>query len=231
MTRYRFSAVSLAALLLITTVAYAHEPKDRDDDRRNGANAVYDRARDFGYRDGYRHGLEDRRDREGYNYKSNEWKRAENGYDRSFGSKGQYKQLYRDAYAQGYEDGFYNRNTWGNNGTWGRSDRGNRDGDHDRDDRWRDRRDNGGYGNGGYGNGGYGNNGSISQRAGYDNGYQSGVYYGQLDRSAGRRPNPQNCQGCKDADRGYHSGYSREEFKVAFRDAFLRAYNQGYYRR
>ncbi|MBI2682234.1 MAG: hypothetical protein HYX26_03305 [Acidobacteriales bacterium] len=231
MTRYRFSTVSLAALLLITTAAYAQYGNDRRDDRRDDQRGygynISDRAQQIGYRDGYQGGVNDRNRRDRFNYRDNrDWKRGDNGYDRSFGSKGQYKQFYRDAYAQGYEDGFYGRNTWGNNGTWGRSDRGHRDNDNDRDDRWHGRRDNGGYGNGGYGN-----NGSIGQRAGYDNGFQSGVYYGQLDRSAGRRPNPTNCKGYKDADRGYHSGYNREEFKVAFRDAFLRGYDQSYYGR
>jgi hypothetical protein len=227
MTRYRFSAVSLAALLLLTTIAYAQYGDNRREDRRDDQRGygygydVADRARESGYRDGFRAGVEDRDRRARFNYRDNrDWKSADNGYNRSFGPKGRYKQFYRDAYAQGYEDGYYSRNRWGNNGVWGRPEHGRRDRD---DDRWRDR--------GGYGNGGYGSHASIAQRAGYDHGYQSGVYYGQLDRNAGRRPNPQNCKGYKDADQGYHSGYNREEFKVAFRDAFLRGYNQGYYGR
>ena len=45
--------------------------------------------------------------------RSRYWRNATEGYDSSYGNKGQYKQVFRDAFEQGYREGFqryaYNR--------------------------------------------------------------------------------------------------------------------------
>ncbi len=38
--------------------------------------------------------------------RSRYWKNATEGYSSSYGNKGQYKQVFRDAFEQGYRDGF-----------------------------------------------------------------------------------------------------------------------------
>ena len=67
-------------------------------------------------------GHQDARDRDRYNpQKHSDFKKATDGYNRSYGDKGQYRQAYRDAFVQGYREG-YSRNGYGNrsnNGRWG----------------------------------------------------------------------------------------------------------------
>jgi hypothetical protein len=89
---------------------------DRDGDRDDGYdNRGYygaGAARRFGYQDGYNDGLNDRRT--GHSYRpthDSNYHHADRGYNRSFGSKGYYKQVYRQAYEEGYSRG-YNTNPW-----------------------------------------------------------------------------------------------------------------------
>jgi hypothetical protein len=87
---------------------------DRDDGYYNRGYYYYGNnvARRFGYQDGFNDGLNDRRT--GHSYRptrDSSFHHADRGYEHSFGSKGYYKQLYRDAYLQGYSRG-YNSNPW-----------------------------------------------------------------------------------------------------------------------
>jgi hypothetical protein len=214
MSKRIWGVLALAAVMACAGSAYAHDDNDRDRAQRGRYNVVQI-AQENGYRDGVEHGRYDRQRRIGYNYKSNEWKRGERGYQGSFGSKGQYKQSYRDGYQRGYDDGFNGRGGWGNNGSiWGRDGRGSRDGD------WRngDRRDDDWRNGGSYG--------SEGARIAYQNGLTEGRYYAQQDQARGRRENAADQKGYKDADRGYSSRYDREEYKRAFREAFVRGYNE-----
>ena len=54
--------------------------------------------------------------------RSRYWRNATQGYDSSYGNKGQYKQVFRDAFEQGYRDGWqrYGYNRGRNNGRYGR---------------------------------------------------------------------------------------------------------------
>jgi hypothetical protein len=65
-----------------------------------------------------------------YNCKSDQWEDADGGYQRWMGSRGHYKNAYRDGYVNGYRLGY---------GMYGYR----RGGDGDRDDyyRWHDRDD------------------------------------------------------------------------------------------
>jgi len=92
-----------------------------------------DEAREQGYRAGYQDGLRNGRNDSAhgfrYNYKSEQWEDADDGYQHWMGSKGRYKRAYRDGYVSGYQRGF---------GRGYRDDYRGRD----RDDwRWRDRDD------------------------------------------------------------------------------------------
>ena len=103
--------------------------------------------------------------------------------------------------------------------------RRNRDRDWNRDRNRRDDRDygrNGGYGN----NGGYGSN--IYQVA-QNEGYRDGLNTGARDAERGQSYNPQRSHYYKDATDGYNSSYGNKgQYKQAYRDGFLRGYQEGY---
>jgi hypothetical protein len=218
MSNRYWSVFTFAAVLAFAGSAYAH---DNDDRNRGGYHNINQIAQDNGYRDGLQHGQYDRSGNRGYNYKSDDWKHADRGYQKTYGSKGQYKQVYRDAYQNGYSAGYNGQGGWGG---IGRDRRYPRNGD---DDDWRRRRDrDGDWRDGDWRNGG--GNGSETARVAYQNGLAEGRYYGQQDRARGRRENPADQKGYKDADRGYNSRYNRDEYKRAFREAFVRGYDDAF---
>jgi hypothetical protein len=64
-----------------------------------------------GYSDGWEKGRDDGRDRDRYDpVRHGDYKDADNGYDRSYGSKDAYRNNYRSGFRQGYEDGYRARN-------------------------------------------------------------------------------------------------------------------------
>ena len=95
--------------------------------RNNGYNQ-YQIAREQGYRDGLATGASDAQHGQSFDpQRSHYWKNGTDGYNSSYGNRGQYKQMFRDAFAQGYREGYsryggYNR---GNNGRWGNGRSGN----------------------------------------------------------------------------------------------------------
>ncbi|HEV8135100.1 MAG TPA: hypothetical protein VGP85_10505 [Pyrinomonadaceae bacterium] len=105
--------------------------RDRDDryrrndryDDRYGYNNSYQIAQQQGYREGLSTGAADAQRGQSYDpQRSHFWKNGSDGYDSRYGNKGQYKQVFRNAFVQGYNEGYqryggYNRR--GNNGRWG----------------------------------------------------------------------------------------------------------------
>ncbi len=89
--------------------------RDRQSDRRDAVYAdrkwnYHDVASDIGYRDGIAAGSKDART--GHSYRPEEhdsWKDGDHGYSGSYGSKNEYKHVYRSAYIAGYSDGFGRR--------------------------------------------------------------------------------------------------------------------------
>jgi hypothetical protein len=93
---------------------------DRRDDRYRNRSYGYENARQQGYSYGLNVGSADAQ--RGQNYdpqRSRYWKNATEGYNSSYGNKGQYKQIFRDAFEQGYRDGFqrYGGNRRGRRGS------------------------------------------------------------------------------------------------------------------
>lgn len=81
--------------------------RDRDyrDDRYRRNN--YEVARQQGYSYGMSVGAADAQRRQSYNpQRSRYWKNATEGYNSSYGNKGQYKQIFRSAFEQGYREGW-----------------------------------------------------------------------------------------------------------------------------
>jgi hypothetical protein len=113
--------------------SYGRDRDYRRDDRydrndrygRNGYNS-YQVARQQGYSSGLNTGAADAQRGQSFNpQRSHFWKNGTDGYNSSYGNRGQYKQVFRDAFAQGYREGYqryagYNR---GNNGRWGNNGR------------------------------------------------------------------------------------------------------------
>lgn len=103
--------------------------RDRDDDRyrrnddRYGNNNSYQIARQQGYSYGLSTGAADAQRGQSYNpQRSHFWKNGDDGYNSRYGNRGQYKQVFRDAFAQGYREGYSRyggNNRRGNNGRWG----------------------------------------------------------------------------------------------------------------
>ena len=130
----KIGGFSLAFFLLFgiitvaSSTAQAQVPwwgRDRDRDRRERREDRWERrqglqvARERGYSYGMSVGAADAQRGESYNpQRSRYWRNATEGYDNDFGNKGQYKQVFRNAFEQGYREGFqrfaYNRrDRWG----------------------------------------------------------------------------------------------------------------------
>jgi len=100
--------------------------RDRDDryrdDRYRNRNYNYETARQQGYSYGLNVGASDAQRGQRYDpQRSRYYKNATEGYNSSYGNKGQYKQVFRDAFEQGYRDGFqrYGGYNQRNRGGWG----------------------------------------------------------------------------------------------------------------
>ena len=91
---------------------------DRRDDRYRDRNYSYQTARQQGYSYGMNVGAADAQRGQSYNpQRSRYWKNATEGYNSSYGNKGQYKQVFRDAFEQGYREGFQ-RYAYNRRGRW-----------------------------------------------------------------------------------------------------------------
>jgi hypothetical protein len=114
-----------------------YDPYGRNDTyRRNnggygnvygGYSNVYQVARNQGYSDGLSTGSADAQRGQSYNpQRSHYYKDGSDGYNSSYGNRGQYKQAFREAFLQGYREGYqrygYNRGRNNNgrqtNGSW-----------------------------------------------------------------------------------------------------------------
>jgi hypothetical protein len=102
---------------------YNGSGRNRRDDRIfNGrGEGIYDRgpirtrgsqepAFARGYSDGWQQGLDDGRDRDRFDpTRHGDYKDADNGYERNYGSKDVYRNNYRTGFRQGYEAGYRDR--------------------------------------------------------------------------------------------------------------------------
>lgn len=90
--------------------------RDRDRDRyRNGLQ----QARQQGYSWGMNVGAADAQRGQSFNpQRSRYYRDGTQGYSSYYGNRGQYRQVFRDAFIQGYRDGFQ-RFAYRRNGRWG----------------------------------------------------------------------------------------------------------------
>ena len=100
---------------------YRRDRDYRDDRYRGDRYNSYQVARQQGYSYGMNVGAADAQRGQSYNpQRSRYWRNATEGYSSSYGNRGQYKQVFRDAFEQGYREGWqrfagYDRR---NNGRW-----------------------------------------------------------------------------------------------------------------
>lgn len=99
--------VRLAALAAVVSLGFGTMALGQDAD---DYYYRHDEAREHGYQNGYRDGVNrgryDRMQNYRYNYKSDLWEDADGGYQHWMGSRGRYKSAYRDGYVQGYQRGY-----------------------------------------------------------------------------------------------------------------------------
>jgi flagellar biosynthesis/type III secretory pathway protein FliH len=208
------SARAQAAPWLGSSAAYS-----RDDDRVSYVDARR-AAYDNGYRDGLRQGEQAARDRRQLDAeRERDYRKAENGYNRSYGDKNRYRDNYRSGFAQGYRDGF-GRNDIRQSGNWdggagyGR-DRGYRDSATYRDNSGPAYRGTAGYG-------------------GYQNGIADGYRKGLDDLHDRKSPDVRRQKWYRSGDHGYDSDYGskdayRVEYRRGFEEGYRRAYNERRY--
>lgn len=141
----KIGGISLAFFLLFgiitvaSSTAQAQVPwwdRNRDQDRRERRGERredrYERrqgiqvARERGYSYGMSVGAADAQRGQSYSpQRSRYWRNATEGYDNDFGNRGQYKQVFRNAFEQGYREGFQryaynNRRDNNRRDRWGR---------------------------------------------------------------------------------------------------------------
>ena len=87
--------------------------RDRRERRADRREDRYERryglqvARERGYSYGMSVGAADAQRRQSYNpQRSRYWRNGTQGYDNDFGNKGQYRQVFRNAFEQGYREGY-----------------------------------------------------------------------------------------------------------------------------
>lgn len=202
---------------------------------RSGRQSV---AYEKGYGEGLNHGDDDARRGREFNYREDrEYQRADDGYDRRYGSKDEYQRSYRDGYITGYTAGFDRRGGNGRavprgpqypdrDGRYGYPDRDPRYGYPDRDPRYGypDREGRYGYPDGNA-RGGYG----TYRNGGFDVGYSEGYDKGLEDARDRDSYDPLRHKWYREGDHNYNSRYgSKEQYKVNYRDGFKEGYERGY---
>lgn len=106
-----FGVLTVASSSAQAQYPYGQDRRDdrwnRRDDRYRDRNYSYQTARQQGYSYGMSVGAADAQRNQSYDpQRSRYWKNATEGYNSSYGNKGQYKQVFRDAFEQGYREGF-----------------------------------------------------------------------------------------------------------------------------
>jgi flagellar biosynthesis/type III secretory pathway protein FliH len=94
----------LFALFFFTTAAAAQEVVIY-----GGSTDAREHGYQHGYRDGLRQGRADLVSNSSPNYESDDYRRADLGYEDFMGSRPDFQKGYRDGFKAGYEDGYKNR--------------------------------------------------------------------------------------------------------------------------
>jgi hypothetical protein len=196
-------------------------PAYSDDDRQS----YYDARRvayDNGYREGLRDGESAARSRRALDIqREKDWRKADAGYNRSYGNKDRYRDNFRSGYSDGYRAAY---DRFSNGGYY--------------DGRAIPRRD-GGYGYPGnypgnypqsgrtYPQGRYGDWGSGVANIAFQNGVNDGYEKGLDDARDRKYPDPTRQKWYRSGDRHYEGRFGSKE---AYKDQYRRGFQEGYQR-
>ena len=200
----RYLLVPVLGALALAIAAPASAQWNRRDTRYGygiGADRV---AYDRGFDEGLKEGEKDGRSRDPFRYQDEkDFQRGDVGYNKNYGSRVRYQEVFREGFADGYAQGYRRYAP-----AYGR------------------------YGRGGYGypqGPGYGYPGrddrylspfEIGARDGYEKGREDG---------RDNRYDPRRHKWYRDGDRDYNDRYgSRERYKDEYRRGFLGGYERGY---
>ncbi len=173
------------------------------------------RAYDVGYREGLDHGQSDARKGRDYAYAhDDEYRDADRKYNRSYGSREEYRRLFRQGYEAGYSEGYRGSHGGGSANNYPGST----------------------YptyptstypSNPSYPNGSTIPRGAYSQAA--DSGYRDGFDAGRNAARSRDRYDPVRAKRYRQGDHDYNSRYgSRDQYKREYRASFEQGYREGY---
>jgi hypothetical protein len=177
-----------------------------------GSIRTKEHGNEHGYRDGFHRGREDRDHGIRFDFKTQDYKRADRGYEPYMGERDEFRDGYRSGYRARYEDG-YNRRPGRWDEVYGidRDSEPYRRGRYDGDDSI------------------YVNRHWDYRDVASDIGYRDGLEQGEKDRKHHKDFRPEKNDRYDDADHGYHKEYGpKDQFKREYRQAFLRGYEDGY---
>lgn len=160
-------------------------------------------AHDAGYSEGFRRGEADARTRVSFDYaRDREYQRADIGYRRDLASLDQYRRVFRQGYAMGYEEGYRGDAYAASRSSSVRSPSGIT-GDVRR----------------------AASSADIAFEFGFADGYKAGLE----DRRNNEKFEPTDHDAYQDGDRGYERRYGeRDVYRVDYRDGFHSGYTRGY---
>ena len=214
--------IATAVVLSLSGAALARESR--------GAMNAKQYGYEYGYQDGYQYGGGSGNQGARYDYRGDEYRFADRGYDRSMGEHDDFQNGYRNGYKAGYDDGYYRRPSRLNQGYrrnkgYGANSRENADDPYSRNNSYDPYARDNGRGNGNANRDrGYG-----SQTAAGDVGYREGMTAGEKDRRKWKDFRPQKNDSYQDANHGYRKEYGDKNFyKDQYREAFVRGYEDGY---
>jgi len=196
----------LIAVLFLASAALAQ-------DNYGGSADARDHGYQHGYRDGLRQGRADLNNNVRPSFDSEDYRRADLGYEDYMGDRHAFQGGYREGYKSGYDDGYNNRrlrsDVYGLNGdTYDPDVRASRpDPESDRYSRW-------GYSD-----------------VGFDTGYRDGLSAAQKDLRDRKEYRPEKHDAYEDGDHGYHKSYGdKGRYKDEYRKGFVRGYQDAFNR-
>jgi hypothetical protein len=181
-------------------------------DRYGGSMNAKEHGYQHGYRDGLRRGRADLSRNTTHSFDSEDYRRADLGYEEYMGERDDFQKGYRNGYKDGYDDGYYDRpirkNIYGLNDRYDPDRLPRTDADADSYANW-----------------------SYSDVA-LDTGYRDGLQAGQNDVRQHKDFKPEKHDAYEDGNHGYRKNYGDKNlYKEQYRKAFLRGYEDAFNRR
>jgi hypothetical protein len=204
LNRLKVIGLVLVAMLFVTGLAAAQ-------DRYGGSLNAKQHGYQHGYRDGLRQGRDDRNRHEEHDFKTRDYKRADEGYEKYMGEHDDFQKGYRDGYKAGYDDGYYSRpmrpDVYGLDERYDPDRSPLRDEDADSYAKW-------GYSD-----------------VALDTGYRDGLQAGRQDLAQRKDFHPDKHDAYEDADHGYQKNYGdKNRYKEQYRKGFVRGYEDAFNR-